>query len=46
MGYMELAAADREGRVGGGGGVHGKKKEMGKQNNDSPQKTHSSILIM
>ena len=27
MGYMELAAADTEGRVGGGGGVHGKKKE-------------------
>lgn len=30
MGYMELVAADGEGRVGGGGGVHGKEKEMGK----------------
>jgi hypothetical protein len=31
MGYMELAAADGECRVGGEGGVRGKEKEMGKQ---------------
>lgn len=46
MGYMGLVAADGEGRVGGGGGVQGKRKRWEKQCQAISLTKNSMVLIM